>query len=235
MALGRLAITWLGHSTFLIRTPGGRRVLFDPWLRDNPSCPDAWKRPVPVDLILVSHGHPDHIGDLLGVARASGAPVVAMYELCDWLERKGIVRTLSMNKGGSLDVLGVRVTMTDARHSSGFVEDGRMVYMGEPAGFVVRLEDGTTLYYAGDTCLFGDMRLIGELYAPDIAFLPIGGRFTMDPRAAARACELLGVRQVVPMHWGTFPALSGTPDELGALVALNGVQVLALKPGETAE
>jgi L-ascorbate metabolism protein UlaG (beta-lactamase superfamily) len=140
-----------------------------------------------------------------------------------------------MNKGGSQIAGGVRVTMTDARHSSGFVENGQMVYMGEPAGFVIHLEDQRSIYFAGDTCLFGDMRLIGDLYAPQIAFLPIGDRFTMDPAAAARACEWLGVRQVVPMHWGTFPMLTGTPAELKTLVEPRGIQVLELKPGETAE
>jgi L-ascorbate metabolism protein UlaG (beta-lactamase superfamily) len=232
---GRLRITWYGHSTFLLQTPRGVRVLFDPWFADNPSCPPAMRKPPKADLILVSHGHGDHIGDLVAAARDSGAPVVAMYELCEWLGRKGLANLSPMNKGGSLMVAGLRVTMTDARHSSSFVDNGQVVYMGEPAGFVVRLEDGLTIYYAGDTCLFGDMRLIGEMYKPDIAFLPIGDRFTMDPAAAARACEFLGVRQVVPMHWGTFPMLTGTPAQLRALVEPKGVQVLELKPGETAE
>jgi L-ascorbate metabolism protein UlaG (beta-lactamase superfamily) len=230
-----LAITWLGHSTFIVRTPGGRRILFDPWLTGNPSCPDAHKRPPQVDVILVSHGHFDHIDDLLSVARETGATVVGIFELCDWLGRKGIQQVSPMNKGGSQEVAGLRITMTDARHSSGYVDNGQMIYMGEPAGYVIRLEDGRSLYYAGDTCLFGDMRLIGEMYRPEIAFLPIGDRFTMDPAAAARACELLGVRQVVPMHWGTFPLLTGTPADLRRLVEPAGVQVLELKPGETAE
>ena len=156
-------------------------------------------------------------------------------ELCEWLAQKGIQNVCPMNKGGSQFVAGLRVTMTDARHSSGYVENGQIIYMGEAAGFVLRLEDGRAIYFAGDTALFGDMRLIGEMYAPEIAFLPIGDRFTMDPVAAAKACELLGIRQVVPMHWGTFPALTGTPAQLKALVEPRGIQVLELKPGETAE
>lgn len=231
----RLAITWLGHSTFLLRTAGGTRLLFDPWLTENPACPDALKKPPQVDLILASHGHFDHIGDLVLCARESRAPVVGSHELCDWLGRKGISNVAPMNKGGSQQVAGIRVTMTDARHSSGYVENGQMLYMGEPAGFVLRLEDGRVIYYAGDTCLFGDMRLIGELYRPEIAFLPIGDRFTMDPEAAARACEFLGVRQVVPMHWGTFPLLTGTPSELKTRLRGTGIEVLELKAGETAE
>ena len=233
--MSSLAITWLGHATFLLRTPGGKRVLIDPWLTGNPSCPDRLKKPGHVDLILVSHGHFDHIDDLVNVARESGAPVVGIFELCDWLGRKGVQQTSPMNKGGSQELAGLRITMTDARHSSGFFDNGQMVYMGEPAGFVIRLEDGRVLYYSGDTCLFGDMKLIGELYKPEIAFLPIGDRFTMDPAAAAKACEFLGVRQVVPMHWGTFPLLTGTPDQLKALVNPKGIDVLMLKPGETAE
>ena len=230
-----LAITWFGHSTFLLRTPGGKRIVLDPWFVDNPACPATMKKPPRADLVLVSHGHSDHIGDLVSVARDSDAPVVAAFELCDWLGRKGISKLAPMNKGGSQEVAGLRITMTDARHSSGFVDDGRMVYMGEPAGYVIRLEDHRTIYFAGDTSLFGDMRLIGEIYSPEIAFLPIGDHFTMDPAAAARACELLGVRQVVPMHWGTFPLLTGRPAELRRLVEPRGVQVLELRPGETAE
>ena len=232
--MDKLSITWFGHATFLLRTPGGKRVLFDPWFTSNPSCPEAMKKPPKADVILASHGHFDHIEDLILSARDSGAPVVGIFELCDWLGRKGIQNTSPMNKGGSQTIAGLHVTMTDARHSSGFVDNGQMVYMGEPAGYVLTLEDGRVIYYSGDTCLFGDMRLIGEMYKPEIAFLPIGDRFTMDPAAAAKACEFLDVRQVVPMHWGTFPLLTGTPDDLKKLVP-KGVDVLVLKPGETAD
>jgi L-ascorbate metabolism protein UlaG (beta-lactamase superfamily) len=236
MARKGLAITWLGHSTFIVRTPGGKKILFDPWLTENPACPEKMKKPPKVDLILVSHGHSDHMGDLVAAARAnSAAPVVGSFELCDWLGRKGITSLAPMNKGGSQEIAGLRISMTDARHSSGFVDNGQMVYMGEAAGFVVGLEDGVALYFAGDTSLFGDMKLIGEMYSPAIAFLPIGDRFTMDPAAAAKACELLGVRQVVPMHWGTFPLLTGRPEQLRNYIMTMGVQMLELKPGETAE
>ena len=232
--MSTLAITWFGHSTFVLRTPGGKRILLDPWLTSNPSCPDAFKKPGKVDLILVSHGHFDHMDDLLLVARESGAMVVGSFELCDWASRKGVANVAPMNKGGAQEVAGIRIVMTDARHSSGYVDNGQMVYMGEAAGYVLTLEDGMTIYYAGDTSLFGDMRLIGEIHKPDIAFLPIGDRFTMDPAAAARACVMLGARQVVPMHWGTFPLLTGTPEALEPLLAA-GVEMLTLKPGQTAE
>jgi L-ascorbate metabolism protein UlaG (beta-lactamase superfamily) len=161
--------------------------------------------------------------------------VVAVYELCDWLGRRGLQNVEPMNRGGSQQVAGLTITMTDARHSSGFIDGEQMVYMGEAAGFVIRLEDRRTIYFAGDTALFGDMQLIGDRYKPEIAFLPIGDRYTMDPVDAARACQMLGVRQVVPMHWGTFPILTGTPEELKRLVEPKGIHVLEMRPGETAE
>jgi len=227
-----LQITWLGHGTFLLTSPGGVRILIDPWLTDNPACPEAFKRVDDVDLILVTHGHSDHVGDLARAARASGAPVVAIVELGNWLRMKGLQDVRVMNKGGTQELMGIAITMVSADHSSGLVEDGRIVYLGEPAGYVLRLENGLVVYFAGDTGLFGDMRLIGELYRPVIAFLPIGDRFTMGPEAAARASAMLGVRQVVPMHYGTFPQLTGSVDRFKALVGPTGVEVLALVPGE---
>jgi L-ascorbate metabolism protein UlaG (beta-lactamase superfamily) len=228
-----LAITWLGHSAFRLRTPGGKEVLIDPWYTGNPAFPES-ARPKTADLILISHGHADHFTDAEAVARATGATVVAMWEITSYLGAKGIKNMEPMNKGGSITTKGLRITMTDARHSSS-IDDRGIVYLGEAAGFVVRLENGQTIYFAGDTGLFGDMKLIGELYKPDIAFLPIGDRFTMGPDTAAIAAQWLGVKQVVPMHHSTFPLLSGTPEQLEQHLAGSGIEVLRLKPGETAE
>lgn len=228
-----LAITWLGHSSFRLRTPGGKELLFDPWYTGNPSFPPA-ARPKSADLILVSHGHSDHITDAAAMAKETGATVVAVWEITSWLGAKGIKNLEPMNKGGTVTTKGLRITMTDARHSSSVDESG-IVYLGEAAGFVVALENGQTIYFAGDTSLFGDMKLIGELYKPAIAFLPIGDRFTMGPDTAAMAAQWLGVKQVVPMHHGTFPLLTGTPEQLEAHLKGKGIEVLALKPGETAQ
>ncbi|MEO6238307.1 MAG: metal-dependent hydrolase [Vicinamibacterales bacterium] len=232
--MAALSITWFGHATFLIVTPGGKRVVFDPWLTGNPKAP-AGARIDKADVICLTHGHSDHSGDVLTVARATGAPVVAVFELANWFQGKGLKDVIGMGVGGTVDVKGLKISMTPAVHTSSIEEDGTVHYVGLATGFVVRLEDGRAIYFAGDTALFGDMRLIRELYAPEIAFLPIGDHYTMDPVAAAKACEMLGVRQVVPMHYGTFPALTGSPEELKQLVAPMGVDVLVLKPGETAQ
>jgi L-ascorbate metabolism protein UlaG (beta-lactamase superfamily) len=235
MATQKLSITWYGHATFLITTPGGKRIVTDPWLEGNPKCPPAMKKIAAADAILVSHGHSDHTGDLVPVARATNAPVVAVYELAHWFERKGLSNLQGMNIGGTVDVAGLSITMVPAIHTSSVVENETNVYLGNPAGFVVRMENGQSFYFAGDTALFGDMRLIAEMYAPQIAFLPIGDHFTMGPDAAAVAARMLGVRQVVPMHYGTFPVLTGTPERLQHLVDPHGIDVLVLKPGETAQ
>jgi L-ascorbate metabolism protein UlaG (beta-lactamase superfamily) len=229
-----LSFTWLGHSTFLLRSPGGKRILVEPWVASNPACPESSKQVGDLDLILITHGHSDHAGDAVSIARATGAHVIATYEVCLWLESKGIKNTAPMGHGGTQMVGDIAVSMVNAVHTSSVIDEGRVVYAGNPAGYVIRFEDGLTIYFAGDTAVFGDMRLIGEMYRPAIAFLPIGDHYTMGPEQAAKACELLGVKQVVPMHYGTFPVLTGTPARLRELVEPRGVQVLELKPGETA-
>jgi L-ascorbate metabolism protein UlaG (beta-lactamase superfamily) len=230
-----VALTWLGHAAFRLDSPGGMRVYVDPFLTANPRCPEAEKQPERVDLIALTHGHDDHVGDAVELAQRFGCPVIAPIEVRGWLSGKGLAQDISQapNKGGTVDVAGIKLTLTNAHHSSSAFENGQFIYLGEPAGIVLELENQTKLYFAGDTCVFGDMQLIRRIYAPDIAILPIGGHFTMDPREAAVALELLGVRRCVPCHYGTFPILRGTPAELRELAP--DVEVLAPEPGETIE
>jgi L-ascorbate metabolism protein UlaG (beta-lactamase superfamily) len=230
----KLSFTWLGHATFVFHSPGGKRIIVDPWVSTNPSCPESAKPVGPLDLMLITHGHGDHTGDALSIGRSTGAPVVAPYELSLWLQKKGLQRVTGMNPGGTLDMLGLSITMVPAIHSSSVEEDGRIVYAGLATGYVITFEDRTTIYFAGDTSIFGDMRLIADIYKPSIAFLPIGDLYTMGPAQAAKACELLGVAQVVPMHYGTFPALTGTPAKLRELLG-NRTQMLELRPGESSQ
>jgi L-ascorbate metabolism protein UlaG (beta-lactamase superfamily) len=235
MAHGRLTMTWLGHGTFLFTTPQGRRVLVDPWVQGNPACPDDQKTITTLDLILITHGHFDHIGDAVEIARTTGAPVIANFEICQWLAGQGISTCQAMNKGGTQVVAGVRITMVHALHSSSHIDEHGITYLGEAGGYVLGFEGGPVVYFAGDTAVFSDMKLIGELYRPSIGILPIGDLYTMDPAAAAKACELLGIWQVVPMHFGTFPALTGTEQTLRALVEPKGIKVLTLRPGQPFE
>ena len=229
-----LNVMWCGHSTFLVTSPKGLRVLFDPWLTTNPSCPAKARKIGAVDLMLISHGHSDHCGDAVGVARDTGATVVASHELALWLERQGMRNTRPMNIGGRQAINGVEIIMVNALHSSSVTDGSQITYLGPATGFVVRFEDGPVMYFAGDTALFGDMRLIGERYAPDIAFLPIGDRYTMGPEDAAIAAEWLGVKTVVPMHYGTFPELTGTLDQLRTFTGPRSIEVIELRPGEIA-
>ena len=230
----KLSFTWLGHATFTFRSPGGKRLIMDPWVSTNPSCPESSKHVGPLDLMLITHGHGDHTGDAVSIGRSSGAHVVAPYELSLWLQKKGLQHVTGMNPGGTLHMLGLSITMVQAIHSSSVEDNGQVVYTGIASGYVIKFEDGTTVYFAGDTSIFGDMRLIGELHKPTIGFLPIGDLYTMGPEEAAKACELLGIKQVVPMHYGTFPALTGTPDKLRELLG-SRAQVLALRPGESGQ
>jgi L-ascorbate metabolism protein UlaG (beta-lactamase superfamily) len=222
-------VTWLGHASFRLDSANGKRIYVDPWL-ENPKCPAAEKEPERADVIAVTHGHSDHVGSVVEISKRFSPEIVAMVELKGWLGDQGaeVGEIPGPNKGGTVEVDRIKFTLVNAFHSS---SSDTGDYLGEAAGIVIELENGTTLYFAGDTCVFGDMQLIGRIYGPDIAVLPIGGHFTMDPREAGVALELLGTKRCIPCHYGTFPLLSGTPDELRQHA--QGVEVLELEPGET--
>ena len=225
---------YLGHSTYLFTTPGGKKLLIDPWVEHNPACPEAEKKLDSLDTMLITHGHYDHIHDAVPLAKQHKPLVGCIFEISVWLGRKGVETARPMNKGGSQQLNDVRVTMVDARQSCGILdEDGSIIYGGEACGYVVEFENGFRIYHAGDTAVFGDMKIIAELYHPDVAFLPIGDLFTMSPTEAAYACRLMNAKKVVPMHYGTFPPLIGTPEQLKALTKELGTEVIVLRPGES--
>ena len=231
MDLRGVQLTWLGHATFRIETPAGTTIYIDPWVMGNPSCPAAEKRVKKVDVLLCTHGHFDHIGDAVEIAKEHQPVVVGIFELATWMEKKGAKNVSPMNKGGSQAVKDVTVTMVHADHSCGISDGDAIIYGGEACGYIIAFANGLKIYHAGDTNVFGDMSVIHDLYKPDIAILPIGDRFTMSPREAAYAAKLLKVNTVIPMHFGTFPQLTGTPDQLRNL--LPSVEVVALSPGQT--
>ena len=233
------SIRWLGHAAFEVRSPAGKVILIDPWLT-NPKAPAGALEAVDrLDVILPTHGHSDHLGETVALGKKFQPEIPCIFEMHLYLEKKGLERTCPMNKGGTQSVAGgIGVTMVRADHSSGITEDGSeepSIYGGEPVGFVVELENGFRFYHAGDTDVFSDMEIIARLYAPELVMLPIGGLFTMGPKEAALAVQLLDARYVVPMHYGTFPPLTGTPAELQGLIAGSRTEVLAVEPGETLE
>jgi len=226
----RTRITWLGHATVLVQTPQGTNILIDPFIAHNPKYPQSFNLPAKIHYVLVTHGHGDHISDAAPVAKKHGATVAAIYELADYLKAKGAPETIGFNLGGTVDLGGTAVTMVDAKHSAGAADEKGTHYVGVATGFVLEIAGGPVLYHAGDTCVFGDMQLIRELHHPQVAMLPIGGHYTMGPKEAALACRLLAPQTVLPIHWGTFPALTGTPEQLAALVAPS-VKVVSWVPG----
>ena len=233
--LGGTRITYLGHSAFRFTTPGGEQIIIDPFLTDNPQTPDELKRPDDVDTILITHGHFDHFLDVLPLQGQTGAGTVSNFEIFAYLQRQGVENATPVQKGGTTQIGGIKVTATHAFHSSSIaLDDGSLIYGGEPLGFVIEFESGFKLYHAGDTALFGDMRLIGELYRPDLALLPIGDQVVMSPFEAAHATRLLGVGHVVPIHYGTFPFVPGTPEEFQKHVneIAPGTTVHVMQPGD---
>jgi L-ascorbate metabolism protein UlaG (beta-lactamase superfamily) len=228
-------ITFFGHATFSLTTAAGSVAIIDPFIAHNPRCPAALKKVEKLDVIFVTHGHGDHIGDVVELATKHNAKVVGMPELCGWLATKGLGKQgAEMNKGGTQRVGEFSVTMTHAFHSGGIEDGANAVYGGEAAGLIIRMPGGFTLYHAGDTCVFGDMKLIGELYKPDLALLPIGDHYTMGAREAAYAVKLLGVKDVIPMHYATFPVLAPNAEEFTReCAAIAGLTIHALEPGES--
>lgn len=224
-------ITWLGHATVLVETAKGTRILIDPFIAGNPKYPKSYVLPEKIDYVLLTHGHGDHISDVVPVATKHGATVVAIYELAAFVASKGVEKHLGMNLGGTVQLADVAATMVEAKHSAGAQDEMGTHYVGVATGYVMAVEDGPVLYHAGDTAVFGDMKLIAELYQPEVAMLPIGGHYTMGPKEAAVAVKMLMPKMVLPLHFGTFPPLTGTPAALARLVD-SSVQVVDWNPGD---
>ena len=228
--LKRTRVTWLGHATVLVQLPNGTNLLIDPFIEHNPKYPKGFVLPK-IDFILLTHGHIDHIADAIPVAQKHGSTILAMVELSQYMAGQGAANVIGFNLGGSVPLPGVAVTMVEAKHSSSVEEGGVSLYLGEAAGLVLTVEDGPVLYHAGDTTVFRDMELIRELYAPDVAMLPIGGHYTMGPKEAALAIRYLSPKLVLPIHWGTFPQLTGRPEQLAQLVS-EPKTIAMVAPGE---
>jgi L-ascorbate metabolism protein UlaG (beta-lactamase superfamily) len=225
-----MKLTFLGHAAAYLETESDK-FLFDPFLTGNPKAAITASEVRPT-YILLTHGHSDHVGDTVAISKRTGAPVITTFELANWLEAQG-AKTVAMNHGGWCRFSFGRVRFTIAFHSSSAIEDGgRPLYLGEPAGVILETE-GKTIYHAGDTALFSDMRLIGEDASIDLALLPIGEHFTMGPKDAAKAVELLAPKHVVPIHYGTFPPLVGDPQEFARLAEGKGAEIHVLNPGES--
>jgi L-ascorbate metabolism protein UlaG (beta-lactamase superfamily) len=225
-------VTWLGHATVLVTTAKGTNILIDPFIGGNPKYPKGYELPRKIPYILLTHGHGDHISDAVPAAKKHGSTVVAIYELADYVKGQGVSEIIGMNLGGTVQLDDVAATMVEAKHSSGAQDEHGTHYVGVAAGYVLTVAEGPVLYHAGDTAVFGDMALIRDVYEPEVAMLPIGGFYTMGPKEAAHAVRLLGAKTILPLHFGTFPPLTGTPQQLASLVDKD-VKVVEWQPGET--
>ena len=225
-------ITWLGHATVLVQTPKGTNILIDPFIENNPKYPKGYKLPDNIQYILLTHGHGDHVSDAVPVAKKHKSNVVAIYELAAHMNKEGAEKITGMNIGGTVQLEDVAVTMVEAKHSAGVEGKNGTAYAGVAAGFVLTISEGPVLYHAGDTTVFGDMKLIKDLYHPEIAMLPIGGFYTMGPKEAALAAQFIAPSAILPIHFGTFPPLTGTPDELDSLLK-GSIEVIRMNPGDT--
>jgi L-ascorbate metabolism protein UlaG (beta-lactamase superfamily) len=225
-------ITWLGHATVLVQTAKGTNLLIDPFIEHNPKYPKGFELPERIHYVLLTHGHGDHVSDAVPVAKKHKSNVVAIYELAAHMNKEGAENITGMNIGGTAQLDDVAVTMVEAKHSAGVESKDGTQYAGVATGFVLTITDGPVLYHSGDTTVFSDMKLIRDLYHPEIAMLPIGGFYTMGPREAALAAQFLAPKAILPIHFGTFPPLTGTPDELDALLK-GSIEVIRLAPGES--
>lgn len=225
-------VTWLGHATVLVQTPKGTNILIDPFIKNNPKFPKHFELPERINHILLTHGHGDHMSDAVPVAKKHKSNVAAIYELAAYVAGQGADNITGFNIGGTVQLDDVAVTMTEAKHSAGAEGKNGAQYAGVATGFVLTIANGPVLYHSGDTTVFTDMKLIKELYHPELAMLPIGGFYTMGPREAALAAQFIEPKAILPIHFGTFPPLTGTPDELNKY--LNGsIEVIRIAPGES--
>jgi L-ascorbate metabolism protein UlaG (beta-lactamase superfamily) len=244
---GKVHLLWLGQASFRLTTPGGKNIMIDPWVTQNPKTPAEWKnleKLGKLDLVLVSHAHGDHFGDAATLVKAQHIQMWGPAGLADTLAELGILTSEEaprMNKGGTITPLGpgIAISETRADHSSEFVyvnpeTKKREVHVGgEPVGFIIKLENGFTIYHMGDTNVFSDMKLIASYYKPDLILVPIGGHFVMDPKEAALATKMVNPKYAIPIHYGTIPQLKGTPEEYLAALGKTKTKVIVMTPGET--